>query len=57
MPSKKKSTKGEAKGSQGKGKANGQAKVNGKAETKLPGSCARFKGDFSANAEIRARAP
>ncbi len=42
---------------QGKGKANGQTKANGKAEAKLPGSYARFKGNFSANAEIRARAP
>jgi hypothetical protein len=57
MPKKTKDTKGEAKGPQGKGKANGQAKPNGKAEAKLPGSYARFKGDFSANAQIRAKAP
>jgi len=53
MPKKTKDTKGEAKGPQGKGKANGQAKANGK----LPGNYARFKDDFSANAQIRARAP
>lgn len=57
MPKKNKGTKGEAKGPQGKGKANGQAKANGKPEPKLPGSYARFKGDFSPNAEIRARSP
>ena len=57
MPSKKKSAKGEAKGPQGKGKANGQAKANGKTEPKLPGSYARLKGDFSPDAEIRPRSP
>jgi hypothetical protein len=57
MPKKIRETKGEAKGPQGKGKANGQAKPNGQAAANLPGSYARFKGDFSANAPIRAKAP
>ena len=53
MPSNKKSTKGEAKGPQGKGKANGQAKPNGK----LPACYAKkFKGDFGDSTPIRAKA-
>ena len=53
MPKKTKGTKGEAKGPQGKGKANGQAKANGK----LPASYAKkFKGDFGDATPIRAKA-
>lgn len=43
-----KSTKGEAKGPQGKGKTNGKAT--------LPGSYARFTGNFEAGTPIRANA-
>ena len=44
-----KSTKGEAKGPQGKGKANGQAKLPA-------GYAKKFKGDFGDSTPIRAKA-
>jgi len=48
MPKKTKDTKGEAKGLQGKGKANGQVK--------LPASYAKkFRGDFCDSTPIRPR--
>lgn len=53
MTKKNKSTKGDAAGHQGKGKANGQAKPNGK----LPaGYAKKFKGDFGDATPIRAKA-
>ena len=53
MPKKTKDTKGAEKAQQGKGKANGQAKPNGK----LPASYAKkFKGDFGDSTPIRAKA-